>query len=517
MLTDYLDRGARIAPAATCIMRPDGSGRLDYAAFADLTHRIAWALDERESLGPGNRVAVFAPNSPMAFAAVVGVLRSGAAWVALNPRSQDDELAHLLQAIECEFLLYDTAFDQRGQALLASIPTLRGSVAFGEGAHDAFAEWMGDPGVRARERTHQSDAPAMYMGTGGTTGLPKGVPLSHRQLLLMCLGFEAHMHEPTPPVYLMATPMTHAAGGVALPILSAGGTIIAHDGVHPDEIFDSIERHRVTRLFLPPTAIYVLLAAPDVRRRDFSSLRHFVYGASAISVDKLVEAMEVFGPVMAQVFGQSEVPLICTYLSPRDHAEALADPALRQRLASCGRPSVVARVEIMDDDGRLLSAGQQGEIVVRGDLVMAGYYKNPQATAEVQCPGGWHGTGDIGYIDEAGFVHIVDRKRDMIVSGGFNVFPSEVEQVLWAHDAVLDCAVIGVPDVKWGEAVTAIVETKAGRSVSEQELIDLCKERLGSVRAPKAVRFRSLPRSSAGKVLKRALRDEYWAGRERRV
>jgi acyl-CoA synthetase (AMP-forming)/AMP-acid ligase II len=315
----------------------------------------------------------------------------------------------------------------------------------------------------------------------------------------------------------MATPMTHAAGTLGFPTIAEGGTIVVHDGVKAATVLSSIEQDRVTRLFLPPTAIYSLLADPGVREHDYSSLRHFLYAAAPMSTDKLVEAMDVFGPVMAQCFGQAEAPMLATYLSPAEHVEALADPAKRARLASCGRPSMIAAVAIMDDDGNLLDDGEHGEIVVRGDLVMSAYYENPEASAEVRRPGGWHATGDIGYRDADGFYFIVDRKRDMIISGGFNVFPSEVERVIWSHPDVLDCAVIGVPDEKWGEAVTAVVELKDGAGVTEVELIALCKGELGSVKSPKAVHFRELPRSTAGKVLKRSLRDEYWAGRDRRV
>jgi acyl-CoA synthetase (AMP-forming)/AMP-acid ligase II len=518
MFTDYLDRGLELDPSAPCLKRPDGSDVHSYAEFFDLTHRFAAALDKRESLGPGSKVAVFAPNCPRAFAAVIGVIRSGAAWVALNPRAESDELAGLLALLECDFLILAESFRERAEPLLAAAPTIRGSIVFKDAGDDPELDrWLGPSGGRAAEHESQPDTPAMYMGTGGTTGASKGVPISHRQLQTMCLAFNAQVREAEPPVYLMATPMTHAAGGVAFPILAEGGCIVVHDGVRPAEMFDSIERNRVTRTFLPPTAVYALLAAADVRDRDFSTLKHFLYAAAPMSVDKLVEAIEVFGPVMAQTFGQSEAPLICTYFGPEEHAEAVVDPEKRNRLGSCGRASMVARVAVMDDDGRILETGETGELVVRGDLVMSGYHANPEASAAVRRPGGWHGTGDIGYIDADGFVYIVDRKRDMIISGGFNVFPSEVEQVIWSHDAVLDCTVIGIPDEKWGEAVTAVVELKPGHEVSEAELVALCKARLGSIRAPKSVDFRELPRSSAGKVLKRALREDYWQGQGRRV
>jgi acyl-CoA synthetase (AMP-forming)/AMP-acid ligase II len=267
---------------------------------------------------------------------------------------------------------------------------------------------------------------------------------------------------------------------------------------------------------MPPTLIYILLAHPDIGKYDYSSLRNLVYASAPMSVDKLVEAVEVFGPVLTQTYGQAEAAMICTFFSPRDHAEAL-EGNKRHRLASCGKATPLMRVEVMDDDGRLLPRGERGEIVVRGGLVMKGYYKNPQATAEVSTFG-WHHTGDIGVIDEDGFVYIVDRKKDMIISGGFNVFPSEVEQVLWSHPAVQDCAVIGVPDEKWGEAVKAVVELKPDAKAEAAELIALAREKLGGVKAPKSVDFvATLPRSPVGKVLKKDLRATYWAGRERKI
>ncbi len=517
MLIDYLDRGFGIDPEALCMVRADGTLGLSHGEFSGLTHRVAAGLQSRQ-LGTGAKVAVFAPNGPLGYAAVIGVLRAGAAWVALNPKSEHGELTQLLALLDCDFLIYSAAYRERAEALLAATPGIRGSVSFGaEELGEEFEAWLAEPGARAEPLPHDPARPLMYLGSGGTTGAPKGIVISDRQFCTMSLGFSVHMHEPERPVYLMATPMTHAAGTVGFPTLAEGGTIVAHDGVKAAALLDSIENDRVTRLFLPPTAIYALLADPGVRERDYSSLRHFLYAAAPMSVDKLVEAIDVFGPVMAQCFGQSEAPMMASFMSPAEHAEALADPAKRGRLASCGRPSMVAAMGIMDDDGVLLGDGEHGEIVIRGDLVMSAYYENPEASAEVRRPGGWHATGDIGYRDGDGYYFIVDRKRDMIISGGFNVFPSEVERVIWSHAEVIDCAVIGVPDEKWGEAVTAVVELKPGAAVAEAELIALCKAELGSVKAPKAVEFRDLPRSSAGKVLKRKLREEYWAGQERRV
>ena len=516
MFTDYLDRGLAINPTGTCVTDAHGNVAVSYLEAAELSHRVAAAL-RRVHVGPGSKVAVYSPNDVLAFMIVIGILRTGATWVALNPHSKPAELAALLAAVECDLLISHDSVRASALELGSTVPSLRALISFGDGAAEEFERWLAPAGTPVPPPPSDPDAIAMIMGSGGTTGAPKAVPITNRQYLTMCLAFNAHMWEPEPPVYLLATPMTHAAGVSAWPVLGAGGEVVIHDGVEAEEIFDSVERHAATRLFLPPTAIYTLLSHHAVREVDFGPLRHFIYAAAPISVEKLIEAMDVFGPVMTQTYGQAEAPMICTCMTPREHLDALADPTKRQRLSSCGRQSLVTSVAIMGEDGELLGDGERGEIVVRGDLTMRGYYNNPDASAEVRRPGGWHGTGDVGLRDGDGFIYIIDRKRDVIISGGFNVYPSDVERVIWSHPSVLDCAVIGVPDEKWGEAVTAVVEAKVGEWVAENELIAMCKSALGSVQAPKQVLFRELPRSTNGKVLKRVLRDEYWAGRARLV
>jgi acyl-CoA synthetase (AMP-forming)/AMP-acid ligase II len=259
-----------------------------------------------------------------------------------------------------------------------------------------------------------------------------------------------------------------------------------------------------------------LLEVPGIETLDFSSLRYFLYGAAPMSVDKLKKAIKVFGPVMAGGYGQTEAPASIALLPPDQHfsGDALAND---ERLSSVGRPSPLIRVEIMDERNCILGTGETGEICVRGDLVMKGYYKAPDKTAETIIDG-WLHTGDIGHLDAEGYLYVTDRKKDMLITGGFNVYPSEVEQVIWAHPAVQDCAVIGVPDPQWGEAVKAVVELNPGQSVTAEELIALCKEKLGSVKAPKSVEFTAaLPRSTIGKVLKKDLRAGYWAAAQQQI
>jgi fatty-acyl-CoA synthase len=310
------------------------------------------------------------------------------------------------------------------------------------------------------------------------------------------------------PTYLALAPLTHAAGVLCFPVLALGGEIVIMRAPDVAGFLGLVERHRVTHTFLPPTLIYMVLSSPYLDTTDLSSLQCFWYGAAPMSTARLEEALELIGPVMAQLFGQSEAPMMVSMLPPAEHFDPDGTVA-KWRLASAGRPAPLVRVGIMDAEaGTLLATGERGEIVVRSSLVMAGYYKDPAATAAAS-RFGWHHTGDIGYLDADGYLFIVDRLKDMIITGGFNVYSAEVEQALMQHPAVRDCAVIGLPDEKWGERVTAVVEPKPGLEVAAPELIDFVKQRIGSVKAPKQIElWPALPRSRVGKVLKAEVRAE---------
>ena len=513
-LIDYFDRGADLFPKRDCLH--DGTRGWTYADVRATTHRIANAL-LAAGLAPGDKVAVYSPNHAMAYAALLGIERAGLIWAPVNARNALEENLYILDNTDVSFLFYHSSFEGSLARIREACPRIRDVVCL-DGP--AFEAWLAPHGGQAPDLGDAPDDVAILISSGGTTGRPKGVQITNRVIETMNSIFWACMPLEAPPVHLMVAPMTHAAGVCSFPMLPFGGTNIFMGTSDPGAILAAIEKHRVTHIYMPPTLIYILLAHPDVRKYDYSSLRNLVYASAPMSVDKLVEAIEVFGPVLTQTYGQAEACMICTFFSPDDHVAAL-ESNKRHRLASCGKAVPLMRVEVMDDDGNILPRGQRGEIVVRGGLVMKGYYKNPQATAEASTFG-WHHTGDIGVIDEDGFVYIVDRKKDMIISGGFNVFPSEVEQVLWSHPAVQDCAVIGVPDDKWGEAVKAIVELKPGAAAPSDKLADelivLAKDRLGGVKAPKSVDFLAqLPRSPVGKVLKKTLREPYWSGRERKI
>jgi acyl-CoA synthetase (AMP-forming)/AMP-acid ligase II len=511
---DLLDYGMKRQPARECLR--DATGALSHHETRVLSHRIASAL-RAAGLTRGSRVAFYTPNCALAFAAMLGVLRAGAVWQPVHPRNPLSENVSFLIENHCEYLFYHSRTAAEAAEIRKAVSSLRGATCIdGDDEHGPGLErWAAGYPDDFPDDRHGPDDIAWIKSTGGTTGRAKTVMISHRSAQTLFTTFNLCMPMRGGHVNLVVAPMTHGAGNIALAGLCSGGTIIFLDKADPLAILDAIEKHRVTTLFLPPTVIYSLLTTPGVRSRDFSSLAYFIYTAAPMSVEKLREAIQVFGPVMTQTWGQTEAPLICTFLAP----EALVvDGRVHEaRLKSCGRPSPLTRVEVMDEDGNLLGPGQTGELVVQGDLVMSGYFERPEENAKVTRYG-WHHTGDVGYRDDEGFFYIVDRNKDMIISGGFNIYPSEIEQVLWRHPAVLDCAVIGVPDEKWGEAVKAVVELKKGHAATEQELKDHCRAALAGLKTPKSIEIWSdLPRSGLGKVLKREIRDRFWQGQWRRV
>ncbi len=454
----------------------------------------------RSGVRPGDKVAILSANDPVAFSCVFGIARAGAVRCPINPRNEAAENRELL---DCTCLIFQAAFAPLVSRIQAELPKLKTLVCLDDSVDGAvsFAVWLAGLPVDPWEASPVDDV-AMLAGTGGTTGRPKGVQLTGHNLeamtavTLMSYPFDGR------PVYLALAPLTHAAGVLCLPVLTLGGEIVVMPAPDLGSFVELVARHRVTHTFLPPTLIYLLLDHPALDGACFDSLQCLWYGAAPMSATRLAEAISRLGPVLGQLFGQTEAPMMISTLAPAEHV-SLA----RSRFSSAGRPSPLVTVAIMDESGNLLGPGERGEIVVRGPLVMAGYHKDPVATAEVS-RFGWHHTGDIGYLDEENYLFIVDRAKDMIITGGFNVYSAEVEQAVMAHPAVRDCAVIGLPDSKWGERVTAVLQLHAGRSVSSAELRAFVRELVGSVKAPKQVEvWADLPRSKVGKVLKKEVRE----------
>jgi fatty-acyl-CoA synthase len=504
-LLDYLDKGASLGAARPCLTM---NGRtLDYAAVQELSWRVGRALD-RSGVCPGDKVAILSANDPVAFGCVFGLSRAGAVWCPVNPRNEATENRDLLAMFGCRCLIFQAAFAPLVAKIVPQLPELTTLVCLDADAAVpgsvpgavSLAEWLDGISPAPWQAGPAGDV-VMLAGTGGTTGRPKGVMLTGHSIetmsaiTLMSYPFEGR------PRYLALAPLTHAAGVLCFPVMTLGGEIVIMPVPDLAQFVSLIERHAITHTFLPPTLIYMLLGHPALTAADLSSLQCLWYGAAPMSAARLAEAIEKIGPVLGQLFGQTEAPMMISTLAPRDHF--LPDGSLAtRRLSSAGRPAPLVQVAIMDDQGALLGPGQRGEIVIRSSLVMAGYYQDPAATAEA-ARHGWHHTGDIGYLDKDHFLFIVDRAKDMIITGGFNVYSAEVEQVLLAHPAVQDCAVVGLPDEKWGERVTAVVQPHRGQSPTADELRAFAKTRLGSVKAPKQVEvWPDLPRSKVGKVLK---------------
>lgn len=501
-LIDYLDKGAQLGAASACLSM--NGNDLGYAEVQAISHRVGRGL-QRSGMRPGDKVAVLSSNDALAFACVFGISRAGGVWCPINPRNEADENRFVLDMFDCAVLFFHSHYAPMVAQMRESLPKVRAFVCLDQAlaGTPSLDQWLEGVGPEPLVVEPVDDI-VMIAGTGGTTGRPKGVMLSGRNLetmsalTLMGYPFDGR------PCYLALAPLTHAAGVLCLPVMALGGRVVIMPKPDLGDFLALIERHRVTHTFLPPTLIYMLLQHERLDATDRSSLQCFWYGAAPISVARLEEALRRLGP-MAQLFGQTEAPMMISMMAPRDHY--LADGAIAtKRLSSAGRPGPLVQVAMMDDDGRLLPAGETGEIVVRSSLVMTGYYKDPKATGEAGRHG-WHHTGDIGYLDADGFLYIVDRAKDMIITGGFNVYSVEVEQALLQHPDVQDCAVIGMPDEKWGERVVAVVQPHAGRRIDAAGLIAFVKSRVGGVKAPKQLEiWPDLPRSKVGKVLKKDVR-----------
>ncbi|MGI9238799.1 MAG: class I adenylate-forming enzyme family protein [Woeseiaceae bacterium] len=514
-IIDFFDQGVRYHSGNVAFI--DGEERLTYAEADSASRKIAAALHGR-AYGKGTHIGIYSPNANIAFLALLGLMRAEGIWLPINPRNSTDTNIDLSERFDMEVLFYHSSFAEKAQQMADAVPGIKETVcldgAAGEGmALDTWLEGYEDDFEAGAE---EPDDLLAIFPTGGTTGKSKGVLMNHAAIETWYANYYTHFSYYENSVHLVVAPMTHTAGILGGMHFARGGTNIMMAQASPEGIMQAIHEHGVTHLFLPPTVLYMMLAHENVANYDFSSLQHFIVGAAPTSLEKLKEAVKVFGPVMTEAYGQVEAPAAVAMKAPWDYLDA--DGNINdQRLKGIGRPGAFNQVAILDDDGKEVPRGEAGEICLRGRLVTLGYYKNSEATAEVR-EFGWHHTGDVGVMDDDGYITIVDRKKDMIITGGFNVYPNEVEQVLSEHPAVQEAAVIGIPDDKWGEAVKAIVQLKPGQEATDSELIAMVKEKLGGVKAPKTVDIMDdLPRSAVGKVLKTELRKPYWEGADRNV
>jgi acyl-CoA synthetase (AMP-forming)/AMP-acid ligase II len=488
-----------------------------YAQVRDWTLRGAHRL-RAKGYDVGARAAVLSHNDASAYGTVLSIMRAGLTWLPVNPRNTAADNAAALNGFRCDVLFYHSDLSHDVETIKAAVPSLRELVCIDrdDGGAPSLARWLGDTKAAPFETQPDPERLFALLPTGGTTGQPKGVMMPNRSLENIVANLSAVAPPRGRPVFLAAAPLTHAAGMVGQYVLAHGGALVTLPKADPQGILEAIPRFSVTHTFLPPTVIYGLLAQKNVRAGDYSSMQYLMYGASPMSPDKIKLAVEVFGPCLAQVYGQTEAAVPVTFLSPEDHYQNGGIASLG-RLASCGRQSPFSRVEVMDEDNNILAAREVGELCVASMGLMLGYLDDPEATASA-IRGGWLHTGDLGYRDEDGYFYITDRKKDLIITGGFNVYSVEVENALLRHEHVQECAVIGIPDPKWGEAVTAVVVCTEKGVVDEQCLISFSKAAIGSMKAPKSIIFvDELPKSAIGKVLKRELRARFWSGATRNV
>jgi fatty-acyl-CoA synthase len=496
---DHFYRAAALWPDRIAVeVDPDVAGggptEITYGELVVQVDALAAAFQTIDPT-PQSRVGICGYNTPEHLVAWLATFAAGKTWVPLNPRNGKDELDRIVEVTEPTIVVADAdcldKVDPGEATLVVGMPGLDG----GEALH-TYEMIESHEGQQPRRPDLAPDDLQAIKFTGGSSGVPKGVMQTYR-VWNTCIASMMHSFEfDSGDRHLIAAPMTHGANTLIMPILAKGGQQLFMGKSSPVKIMDAIEKMRATSLFVPPTVVYMMMADPSIAGRDFSSLRHFIVGGAAIRPDEVARAMPIFNNAVETCYGQTEAPQIAICM----RAEHWRDP---QNYASTGIATMLTRVGIMDPKGNLMDPGEQGEIVLKGDLVMKGYYEMPDKTAETIIDD-WLHTGDVGIIDERGFVYIKDRIRDVVVTGGFNVYPSDVEAVLGQHPDVKECVVFGLPDAKWGESVHAAVEIHDGVTADPDEIIAYVKERLDSVKAPKQVHIvDDLPRSPVGKVLRR--------------
>ena len=499
--------------------RPDdpalAEGERIHASWAQLAARtagIAGSLRDEFGLSPGHRVAIVMRNRPEYLEALYAIWRAGLVAVPVNARLHRDEITYILEDSGSAVVVTDEDHADDVEPLVGTVASLQAAVLA--------------PGTRWDRLTiappaslvgRQPEDPAWLFYTSGTTGRPKGATLTHRNLLMMTLSYFADIDPVTPlDCILHAAPLSHGSGLYGLPHVARGAVSVVPQsgGVDGDEIATLLGRWPGMSLFAAPTMVKRLAGDRAVAAADLSHLKTIIYGGAPMYLADLEDALTVFGPRLAQIYGQGEAPMTITAMSKDDHADR-GHPRWRQRIESVGLPRTDVEVAVVDDDDRSLPAGEVGEVVVRGDVVMAGYWQQPEATAEA-LRSGWLHTGDVGSFDDEGYLALRDRSKDLIISGGMNIYPREVEEALLRHPGVREAAVVGRPDAEWGEAVVAFVVAADGAAPPGADELDrTCLDHIARFKRPKDYRFvDALPTNNYGKVVKRELRDRLRADAE---
>ncbi len=498
-----------------------GDQVITFAGLEAGSNRVAHALTAK-GVKPGERVSFLGKNHPFYFEAFLGAAKIGAVMTPVNWRLAAPEVAYILGNCEARIVFIGNGFAEMLAKVRSETPLVEEVIGFDASDHAGtdYRSWRDDYSSDPVSHEIGLDDDALQLYTSGTTGRPKGAVLTHRSILP-----DAGTDGPEPPkrkwqepvegdVSLLAMPCFHISGtGGGLTTMLAGSNSIVLPEYDPTKALDLIENFNISKIFLVPAAIQILLNHPRAKEVDFSRLQYITYGASPIPLELMKQAMEVLGCGFVQMYGMTETSGTIVALNPEDHV-----PEGSPKMRSVGTPLPGVEIKIVDEEGAEVAANEVGEIATRSSKNMSRYWNNPDATAEAIDADGWLRTGDAGYLDDDGYLYIHDRVKDMIISGGENIYPAEVENAVYAHPKVADVAVIGVPDQKWGEAVKACVVLKDGESLSEAEIITHSRDHIAGYKCPKSVDFiEALPRNPSGKILRRELRAPYWEGKDRAV
>lgn len=491
-------------------------------SFRDVDNRVNRLANGLINLGlkRGYRAATLLYNSPRAIEVRFALMKAGLCMIALNTRQSEEENVYIINHSEACLLFIDEEFVGSWEKMRDNCKKIRHVVVTGTNLEDgiSYEQLIESSSPQRPEVMVSLDDLERVAYTSGTTGRPKGVMKTVGNDLARLRNdfMNRDMLMDENDVMLNVAPLTHAARNYAHMVYLKGGKNIILRRFDVKEVLETIQRDRVTMVFLVPTMIVRLVLYPFIRDYDVTSLRRIFYGTAPMPVDKLKMAIELFGNIFFQHYGMTEATQPVTFLSAQDHIVEENEKKFR-RLSSAGKAALGVEVRIVNEQGQEVGTGEEGEILVRGDIVAKGYWKDPEATREA-FTNGWFHTGDVGRKDEEEFIYIVDRKKDMIISGGFNIYPREVEQVIEAHEGVEEVAVIGVPDEIYGEAVKALIVPRRGAGITEEEIVQLCTKHIASYKKPKSIEFvEELPKNFQGKILKRALKEKYWKGLDKRV
>jgi acyl-CoA synthetase (AMP-forming)/AMP-acid ligase II len=504
MLTvELIRRGARYFSERTAVLFEAKS--LTFGEVDELSNRFAHVLASN-GITRGGRLAILANNSLYSVPVDFACVKAGAARTPLNARLSIDEHEHMLRETGTQLVIYDAELAERAEGLASRVAGIK---MLGLGSDRCGADLLVEAKSASSEDpltpAHPDDV-ILTIFTSGTTGRLKAAEHTQATYAAVCNNTSMNIPDVGPnDVMLHAASLFHASGCFVLPYWMKGACSAVLARFEPREFLEAIVARRATSIHVVPTMLAMLLAHPEIEKTDMSSVRTILYGASPMPLPVIKRAIELWGPRFVQYYGQTEAPLFITRLDKEDHAGS------ERRLLACGRPSVDCEIRLIDDKGNDVAPGEQGEIALRAPFAMKGYFNAPDLNAEMFVEGGWLRTRDVGRFDEDGYLYLVDRTSDMIITGGYNVYPREVEDVLMAHPSVFECAVVGAPHEKWVESVTAFVVLRPGESAAEDELIEFARERLASYKVPKSVRFiEQIPKSAVGKLLRRALRDPLW-------